>query len=65
MSQHVTAGTQTRQASGIPLHMPSAPAQGAVREPSGPRFPSRSPVAREKKPNGDPCSLTLWGTDED
>ena len=65
MSQRIEAGTQTRQMSATQYQMPPVPAPQAVREVAGTRSAAPTSPIREKKPNGDPCSLTLWGAEED
>ena len=64
-SQRMEAGPQTRQTQGAQYRMPAAPAQQAVRETARTGAPAWSLPGREKKPNGDPCSLTLWGAEEE
>ena len=64
-SQRMEAGAQTRQPPGTEYRMPAKNAQQAVRETAWTGTPTRPPPSREKKPNGDPCSLTLWGAEEE
>ena len=66
MTNHrMEAGTQTRQTPEVQYRMPAAGAQQAVRETARAGAPTWGPPVREKKPNGDPCSLTLWGAEEE
>jgi hypothetical protein len=65
MSQRMEAGTQARQSPGIQYRMPGAAAQNVVRESARAGTPASPAREREKKPNGDPCSLTLWGAEEE
>lgn len=66
MRQRMEAPTQSRQMIQSPQYrMQTSMAQQVVRETPWMEITARTPSAREKKPNGDPCSLTLWGTEED
>ena len=65
MIQRTEASSQTRRTAGIQPTTPAGSAPRTVREPPRTGASVWTAPASDKKPNGDPCSLTLWGGEED